>query len=250
MEPKADSKTWVIVTLVVAVLGFLGTIIAAWIGNMPKGQTTTEPGAIPTVQAPTPPTLTQYILYDDFTAAGAYAGNWWADDPNALCQFDVRQAKLLFTCFNKATSDTVVTLHPKAAASPALGVVVMARAEKAGGAFELATNWQCATDNTQRAYHLALGVDTVRATEYFPQEDWRMNELGHATVAVGQEHWLQIEHKGGMVEFMVDGQSLALQTQPSLTTCYTMQDWSLDFLVWKDSNRLTGYVTKVSTRLP
>ena len=144
--------------------------------------------------------------------------------------------------------DRVASLHPKGHAGKISGLAVETSVGESGGAFEVVTNWSCSADNALRDYHLAVGTDTLRATEYFPQEEWRMNELGNTSITAGTAHLLRIESSSGTVEFFVDGRKIVLQSQPSLSSCFEISDWALDFYVWKNRNQVEGYITSVSTR--
>jgi len=99
-----------------------------------------------------------------------------------------------------------------------------------------------------RDYHLELDMDAVRATEFYPQENWRIVPLGEVAVTPSEAHVLQMERTSDNIEFFVDGQPLLLNTAPELPACFSTNYWSFDFWVWKDGNRLKGQIDQVSVQ--
>lgn len=188
-----------------------------------------------------------YSPYGTFTSQGSLNTDWWLDDGIKMCNLNVRDARLFFDCRNTTITDTVATLHPSRQ-SGGSGVAIIADVGKIGGAVELATNWKCKTDNSERAYHIAIHSGLASATEYYPQDNWRMVSLGDTIITVGQTHLFHIERNNDAIAFYVDNKVIPLKTMPNISPCFTMSDWGVDFLVWKNGNNVQGDIVNTGVR--
>ncbi len=213
---------------------------------VPRVTSTLSPTATPT--ATPPPKERGWHLYDDFTAPDALETNWWLNDENQICTLNVSEGQLSFDCSNKTADDLGAALHPSHPSDTLMGIAVTVSVESTGGPFQLVTSWQCDADGLQRDYHLELDTDAVRATEFYPQENWRMVLLGEVAVTPNEAHVLQMERTSDSIEFFVDSQPLPLDTLPELPACFSTNYWSFDFWVWQDGNRLKGQIDQVSVR--
>lgn len=221
----------------------------------PTGTPPPEPPLTPTRRPPTttptptlPPEESGWHLYDDFTAPDALDTNWWLNDENQICTLNVSEGQLSFDCSNETAGDLGAALHPSHPSDTLTGIAVTVSVERIGGPFQLVTSWKCDADGSRRDYHLELDMDAVRATEFYPQENWRIVPLGEVAVTPSEAHVLQMERTSDNIEFFVDGQPLLLNTAPELPACFSTNYWSFDFWVWKDGNRLKGQIDQVSVQ--
>ena len=151
---------------------------------------TAEPLPTATVSAGLP---AGYVTYDDFAAENSLTENWQIDDPKRICDLSARSGFLVFDCKNKTKNDLQATFLASKRFILLSGAAAQVSVIETGGPFQLTTRWKCASQNTERAYHLALGTAAVTASEFYPLEDWREIPLGTISVAAGQLHILQIE---------------------------------------------------------
>ncbi len=184
-------------------------------------------------------------LCDDFTASNALDTNWHLNDAKQLCKLNVKAGQLSFDCNNNTAEDLGAALQPSRFSKGTTGVAATVKVEKTGGPFQLSTRWICPESGLERAYHLELDTNVARATELYPQQGWRLVELGKISVAPDQPHVLQIERTRDSIKFLVDTQPLPLAIVPELSDCFSMSDWSFDFVVWKDGNSLKGQIEEV-----
>ncbi len=169
-------------------------------------------------------------LYDDFIAANALEVNWWLDDKDKPCQLSVGEGKLFFTCLNMTSDAFTVDLTPIKRNNLMAGIATAVKVDK-GGAFQLVTNWECATDGSKRAYLMELDFGSpVVVSEFYPPS-LRPTRLGEVNVSPVQAHVLQIERSKSNLDFFVDGQRLHLTQAPNLPACFAMSRWSLNLYV-------------------
>lgn len=215
---------------------------------IPRIECTIEPDASTPVAASTSssiPLPDGYVLYDDFSVSDALETNWWIIDESGICDLSIREGQLDFACRNETASNALVGLRPRRQASGISGVAVVVSLE-VGEHFQLATNWECTTDGSQRAYQLELGLGVVRVQEFYPQDDWQDEVLATVAVEAGQPHLLQMERVDNELEFLIDGQKLSLEKNPNLPACFVIVDWGLGLDVWRDGYRVGGQVDQVS----
>lgn len=235
--------------VLVTVVG--GLILAMIIQDARFAPTTTPETTLVPTATPTPEVPPGYRVYDDFTAARDWQTAWWKDDPGKMCELAPGESRLTFRCLNSSqTDDAVTTLHARTDFDLTTGVAAVVNVAKAGGALELVMNFTCSTDNSRRAYHLALDAHEARATEYFPQPGpvWPMNVLGRMGIEPERDHVLRLEQSGSTIDFWVDHQPLVLEARPDLPACFGLTDWVIDLYVWKGGNQLAGAIHTVSTR--
>jgi hypothetical protein len=190
-----------------------------------------------------------YILYDDFTDLSTLEKHWWFEDSHKLCTtFTVENGKLTFDCVNSETTDLPASLRIVTPYTTVHGIAALVKIDQSGGPFQLASGWKC-TDGTERAYNMSLSDKYVEIYLYYPQEDWRNVLLTDPEFAVpGRAHLLQIESIPGNVQFIIDGKILPLKVSTDFAPCLQMRNISLDFMIWKDNNRLKGQVDTVSIK--
>jgi hypothetical protein len=181
-----------------------------------------------------------YGFYDDFDSEAVFLENWWFDDPKKICTTTVREGSLYFDCQNKTKNDLQASFHPHKEFPSISGAAILVTIVEAGGPFQLTTGWKCASDGTERAYNLKLGINEAEVIEFYPLEGWRGNPLGKIAVTPNVPHRLQIETSGGQVAFQVDGQDFPLTIAPDFPACLSLDNWGMDFTVWKDDNSIQG----------
>ena len=235
--------------ILVTVVG--GLILAMIIQDARFAPTATTAATLAPTAPATPEIPPGYQLYDDFTAARDWQDAWWPDDTGKMCNWEASESRLAFRCVNGSQADdAVATLHARTDFDQTIGVAAVVMVAKAGGALELVMNFTCSTDNSRRAYHIAVDMREARATEYFPQPGpvWPMTVLGRTAIEPDREHLLQLERSGDTIDFWVDRQNLALDTRPELPACFGLTDWVIDLYVWKGGSPLEGAIHAVSTR--
>jgi hypothetical protein len=206
---------------------------------------TAEPIPTETVSAGLP---VGYVTYDDFISENSLKDNWLVDDPRKTCDLSARSGFLVFDCLNKTKNNLQATLLASKRFVSISGAAAQVSVIESGGPLQLTTRWKCASENTERAYHLALDTHAVTASEFYPLEDWREAQLGTVSVSAGQPHILQIEASGGQIAFLVDGQPLSFTGTPDFSACLSMDSWGFAFLVWQDNNSILGQAAWTGVR--
>jgi hypothetical protein len=183
-----------------------------------------------------------YTVYDNFSALNSLSELWRVDDSKKMCDLTEGGGSLSFDCSNKTKNDLNASLQPDKGFTSLSGAAAMVTVTESGGPLQLTTGWKCTTNSDERAFYLALDINQVTASEFYPQEGWREQALGQMSVTAGQPHLLQIEALNGSVTFLVDNQSIPLSTLPDFPTCLKMDNWGFTFFVWKDVNTLKGQI--------
>lgn len=270
---SAATKRVVIVAIITGIFGLIGIIIKGIFDIIVAGTTPLPPtpqvvNATMTVSPTLPPAATQsltqiptltpipttplaaieqpiiqngYAVYDDFSNPSTLQGKWWFEDSHKLCNtFTVENGELNFDCVNSGTADLGASLMTTT--STIHGAAILVKVNQSGGPFQLASKWKC-DDGTERNYHMALSERSAEVYLYYPLEDWRAVQLTDPEpVAPERAHLLQIEAVPGNVQFLVDGKVIHLKAGTDFAPCLQMRNISLDFMIWKDNNRLKGQV--------
>jgi hypothetical protein len=274
MKDGSSSNTAIKVAIITGVIAltaaFIG-IIPDLLDRIPKNSatlaqvetaipTTTEvvpstSTAEPSVVSPTQTTEpfskglpTGYVMYEDFNTENAFNNNWSMEDPKRICTLTLRDGSLFFDCQNKTKNDLMVSLLPSKQFAALSGVAALVTVRDVFGPYQLTTEWKCAAETPERAYHLRLVTNNVEALEFYPLEGWRSNSLGTIAVSPNLPHQLQIEATGGQLSFQVDGKDLPLTTAPDFDACLTLDNWAMDFPVLKDDHRNQGQVDWVGIK--